>query len=74
MPGRLALGAVLDGKRLRVYADGRIEGSATLAPETLAAPRRPQGRRDSVVAGAGYARVCALPVPLRLQVHGRIAA
>jgi hypothetical protein len=30
--GRLALGALLGGERLRVYSDGRIEGSAILRP------------------------------------------
>jgi hypothetical protein len=36
---------------------------------------RPQttGRMLSVVAGARYARVCALPAPLRLPVEGRVA-
>jgi hypothetical protein len=33
--GRLALGTLLDGKRLRIYAHGRIEGVATLTSETL---------------------------------------
>jgi len=30
--GRLALGGLLGNQRLRVYKDGRIEGSATLSP------------------------------------------
>ena len=47
--GRLVLGALLGDRRLRVYADGRFEGSATLSPELLAAPRQSRGRRDSVV-------------------------
>ena len=54
-PGaRLALGALLGDERLRIHADGRIEGTATLAPELFAAPGKAQGRRDSVVAGAGF--------------------
>jgi len=36
---RLALGALLGDGRIRVYRDGRIEGLATLGPDTLAAPR-----------------------------------
>src|SRR4029450_10927187 len=38
--GRLALDGLFGEQRLRVYSDGRIEGSAALTPETLAAPRR----------------------------------
>ena len=33
--GRLSLGALLGEDRLHVYRDGRIEGTATLRPETL---------------------------------------
>jgi hypothetical protein len=49
--GRLALGGLLGDRRLRVYRDGRIEGSATLAPEQLRAPRRTPEPSDRVVAG-----------------------
>jgi hypothetical protein len=52
--GRLALGGLLDDQRLRVYRDGRIEGSAILAPEALRAPRTPSEPADSVVAGGGF--------------------
>ena len=52
--GRLTLGALLGDERLRVYADGRIEGTATLAPGMLSAPRRTPERRAAVVAGAGF--------------------
>ena len=52
--GRLALGALLGDRRLRVCEDGRIEGVAVLEPEMLAAPRRTPEPRDSVVAGAGF--------------------
>ncbi|MDH3213837.1 MAG: hypothetical protein OEM05_15255 [Myxococcales bacterium] len=72
--GRLALGGLFGEQRLRVYGDGRIEGDATLSPETLRAPRRTSEPSDSVVAGGRYARVCGFPVPLRLPVTGRIAA
>ena len=34
---------------------------------------RTSGRVQHLVAGARYARVCALPVPLRLPVEGRVA-
>lgn len=36
--GRLALGSLLGDQRLRVLADGRIEGTATLAPGGCAPP------------------------------------
>ena len=52
--GRLALGALLDGKRLQVFPDGRIEGHGILSQNELAALKEPSGRRDSVVAGAGF--------------------
>ena len=70
--GRMALGSLLGDSRLRVYADGRIEGLATLNPETVAAPRRTSEPRQSVVAGGRYARVCRLPA-LELPVWGRAA-
>ena len=58
--GRLVLGSLgLSERRLRVYRDGRIEGTATLAPETqLPAPRGSQEPGDSVVAGG---RIGTLP-------------
>jgi hypothetical protein len=71
---RLALGGLLGDQRLKVYRDGQIEGVATLSPETLQAPRRTLEPADSVVAGARYARVCTLPVPLRLPVNGMVGA
>ncbi len=52
--GRLALGGLFGDKRLRVYPDGRIEGTATLSPEMLHAPKRTPERADSVVAGEGF--------------------
>jgi hypothetical protein len=52
--GRLALGGLLGGQRLRVYRDGRIEGSAILAPEMLRAPRTSSGPADRDVAGEGF--------------------
>jgi hypothetical protein len=53
--GRLALGGLLDGERLRIYADGRMDGTATLAPETLHPPKRgAPGGPDHVVAGEGF--------------------
>ena len=41
--GRLALGALLDGDRLRVHRDGRIEGSAILAPTCPRTSLPPRG-------------------------------
>ncbi len=52
--GRMALGALLGETRLRVYADGRVEGVATLAPETLAPLKRTSGALDRDVAGEGF--------------------
>jgi hypothetical protein len=52
--GRLALGGLLGGERLRVYRDGRIEGALTVSPEMLHAPKRTLGRADCVVAGEGF--------------------
>ena len=52
--GRLALGALLGQDRLRIYKDGRIEGTATLRPETLWAPREASEPIAPVVAGAGF--------------------
>ena len=52
--GGMALGALLGEDRLRIYADGRIEGTATLRPETLWAPRTASGPIAPVVAGAGF--------------------
>ncbi len=60
----MALGALLGETRLRVYADGRIEGVATLAPETLAPPKRTPEARDWVVAGGRYAPVSHVEIPL----------
>ena len=54
MRGRLALGGLFGDQRLRVYQDGRIEGSAILAPEMLRAPRRSSEPAASVVAGEGF--------------------
>ena len=51
---RLALGELFGEQRIRVCSDERIEGSAALSPETLAAPRRTSEPQDSVVAGAGF--------------------
>jgi site-specific DNA recombinase len=38
--GRLALGALLGDRRIRVYGDGRIEGALEVVAETLRAPKR----------------------------------
>ncbi len=67
--GRLALGALLGDRRLRVCEDGRIEGVAVLEPEMLAAPRRTPEPRVSVVAGG---RLGTSETPLvRLAASGR---
>ena len=68
--GRMALGALLGNRRLRVYEDGRIEGVAVLEPEMLAAPKRTSEPRVSVVAGEGFAPGCGLPIRLALPVAG----
>ncbi len=51
--GRLALGGLLGENRVRVYADGRIEGLATLSPELLAAPERAPGAARLGGSGGG---------------------
>lgn len=53
--GRLALGSLLDGERIRVYADGRMEGLASISAGNDPAPRRSSGPGVSVVAGGRYA-------------------
>src|SRR5262245_32146542 len=63
---RLALGALLAEERLRIYRDGRIEGLAVLAPETLAAPKRRPGAAS--LGGSGGA------LPLRGYGAGLRAA
>jgi hypothetical protein len=56
--GRLALGALLGERRIRVYRDGRIEGALALEPEmTLPAPRRSQEPAARVVAGGRFDQV-----------------
>jgi hypothetical protein len=70
--GRLTLGALLGDRRIRVYRDGRIDGEALLAPETIPAAKRTSRPGVSVVAGGRYARV-SLPGPLALPVSGRAA-
>ena len=72
--GRLALGGLLGGERLRIYKDGRIEGSAILAPEMLRTPKRTSEPADSVVAGGRYDTVCSLAMPLVRPVAGRVGA
>jgi hypothetical protein len=71
--GRLALSGLLGDQRLRIYRNGRIEGSAILAPEMLRAPRMTSRPADRDVAGGRYARVCA-PVRVVLPVEGRVGA
>jgi transposase len=41
--GRLALGGLLGDRRLKVYRDGRIEGSAVPVPRNTAGPRANPG-------------------------------
>jgi len=53
--GRMALGALLGDRRIRVYRDGRLEGLATLEPETELPAERVSSRPGaSVVAGEGF--------------------
>jgi hypothetical protein len=72
--GRLAIGSLLAGERVRVYTDGRFEGAAMLEPEMkLPAPSGSSKPGDTVVAGGRYARVCRLPGPLVLPVEGSVS-
>jgi hypothetical protein len=52
---------------------GRIEGTATLQPEALRAPRSASEPAAVGVAGASYAHA-SLPPPVPLVVAGRVAA
>jgi hypothetical protein len=79
---RRALRTLLDGDRMRVYAnaeqDFRVEGLFRLgvlaALESNEPPGASSGRFVSRVAGGRYARVCRFPVRLPLPVKGRISA
>jgi len=63
--GRLALGGLLAESRLRVYADGRIEGLATLSPETLAAPEvTPEAARPG--GSGGLLHACCVDLRVRI--------
>jgi hypothetical protein len=55
--GRLTLGALLQGRRIRVYRDGRIESAVAFMvepPPALTRSRTPQDLGDPVVAGGGF--------------------
>jgi hypothetical protein len=52
-------------RRMQIRAVVRIEDARN---------REGSGRLDCVVAGARYAPVCTLPMPLRLPVQGRVGA
>jgi hypothetical protein len=67
--GRLALGGLLGENRVRVYADGRIEGLAKLSPETLAAPRVAPGAAS--LGGSGGALRPGLPLPGSVAASGQ---
>jgi len=61
--GRMALGSLLGDSRLRVYADGRIEGLATLDPRNSRGPE--VSLRAATVGGSGGAlRPCPVEVSL----------
>ena len=66
---RLALRTLLGDRRIRVYRDGRIEGLATLAPETLTAPRRSPGAAS--LGGSGGALRPVLPSTNAAAAAGR---
>jgi hypothetical protein len=53
--GRLALGALLGERQIRIYRDGRIEGAVAL--DALPAPSRHPKPVASVVAGERYAQI-----------------
>ena len=62
---RLALGTLLGDRRIRVFRDGRIEGVATLTPETPAAPRRSPGAASLGGSGGALHAGCVdFPVKL----------
>lgn len=51
--GRLALGALLGDRRIRIYRDGRIEGAAEVAIDALPAPSRALGAGSLGGSGGG---------------------
>ncbi len=53
--GHLAVGALLGDARLRVYPDGRIEGTATLSPNES---RRPQIAPEAASFGGSGGALC----------------
>jgi hypothetical protein len=63
---RLALGTLLGDRRIRVYQDGRIEGLATLAPETPAAPRRSPGAASLGGSGGPLHAGSVVEMPVRI--------
>ncbi len=73
--GRLSLGALLGEDRLRVYRDGRIEGTATLRPEMLWPPKaNPGGHRLGRSGGTLRTETCVRIPTLRLPVSWPCAA
>ena len=75
--GRLAIGGLLGENRVRVYADARIEGLATLIPQMqLAAPEKAPGAARLVGSGGPLrpGLPAALPCTLLLPAAGQVAA
>jgi hypothetical protein len=74
---RTALGTMLRGGKISVSPDDerrfRVEGLLQVPMNEDARNREGSGRLDCYVAGARYARVCTLPVPLILPVEGRVS-
>lgn len=77
--GRLALGALLADRRIKIYRDGRIEGAIEVAAETRRAPKRADASGARRLGGSGgplradlpRAR---LPIPIPVPVAARAAA
>jgi hypothetical protein len=64
--GRLAIGGLIGEDRIRVYADGRFEGLATLRPEMqIAAPGDASGAATLCGSG-GLQHACCVDLPVRI--------
>ena len=73
--GRLALGALLGDRRIRIYNDGRIEGAVAVADEKAAGSETLSGALAArSPSGSGGALRPRLQIRIELPVQGQAAA
>ncbi|TMA35228.1 MAG: hypothetical protein E6J87_04455 [Deltaproteobacteria bacterium] len=73
--GRLALGALLGDRRIRIYNDGRIEGAVAVADEKAAGSETLSGALAArSPSGGGGALRPRLQIRIELPVQGQAAA